>query len=63
MCLKSKELWLKLRDKNTRFFHLSTIIRHKRNNINAIHDDNGAWIMEANSIRKLFLDSYKELFK
>jgi len=63
LCLKSKELWLKLRDKNTRFFHLSTIIRRKRNNIDAIHDDNGAWIMEANSIRKLFLDSYKELFK
>lgn len=59
---KSRELWLKLRDRNTKFFHLSTIIRRKQNNIDAIQDDNGTWLMNTNSIRSLFLDRYKNLF-
>lgn len=33
---KSRELWLKLVDKNSKFFYLSTIIRRRNNNINAI---------------------------
>ena len=39
---KSRELWLKLGDRNTKFFHLSTIIRRKRNNIDAIKDEQGS---------------------
>ena len=59
---KSRELWLKLGDRNTKFFHLSTIIRRKRNNIDAIRDEQGAWITETESIRSLFLNSFKNLF-
>lgn len=36
---KSRETWLKEGDKNSIFFHLSTIIRRKRNSIDAIKDD------------------------
>ncbi|XP_030945669.1 uncharacterized protein LOC115970144 [Quercus lobata] len=59
---KSRELWLKLGDKNSKFFHLSTIVRRKRNNIDAIRDGNGSWITEGNAIRKRFLDHFKDLF-
>lgn len=38
---KSRELWLKLRDKNSKFFYLSTIICKSRNNINAIKNEEG----------------------
>lgn len=38
---KSKELWLKLGNKNSKFFHLSTIIRRGSNNIDAIKQDDG----------------------
>ena len=60
---KSRELWLKLGDRNTKFFHLSTIIRCKRNNIDAIRDEQGAWITETEAIRSLFLNSFKNIFK
>ena len=60
---KSRQLWLKLGDRNTKFFHLSTIIRHKRNNIDAIRDEQGAWITEMGAIRNLFLNSFKNFFK
>ena len=38
---KSRELWLKARDKNSSFFHLSTIIQRRHNNIDAIKADDG----------------------
>ena len=60
---KSRELWLKLGDRNTKFFHLSTIFRRKRNNIDAIRDEQGSWFTETESIRSLFLNSFKNLFK
>ena len=60
---KSRELWLKLREKNSKFFHLSTIVRRKRNSVNAIREGNGAWITEGNAIRKRFLEHFKDLFQ
>lgn len=36
---KSRELWLKEGDKNTKFFHLSTIIRRRHNSIDAIKSE------------------------
>ncbi|KAK9990720.1 hypothetical protein SO802_025705 [Lithocarpus litseifolius] len=60
---KSRELWLKLGDKNSRFFHLSTIIRRMKNNVDAIKKEDGTWIYESNQIRKLFRDTFIELFK
>ncbi|XP_075659200.1 uncharacterized protein LOC142629097 [Castanea sativa] len=41
---KSRELWLKEGDKNTKFFHLSTIIRRRRNSIDAIKSEEGQWV-------------------
>lgn len=38
---KSRELWLKEGDKNTKFSHLSTIIRRSQHNIEAIKTEEG----------------------
>ena len=40
---KSWELWIKEGDKNTRFFHLSTLKRMRRNVISEIKLDDGSW--------------------
>ncbi|WCJ37916.1 hypothetical protein M5689_019010 [Euphorbia peplus] len=35
---KSRTQWISQGDRNTKFYHLSTIIRHKRNKIEAIQN-------------------------
>ena len=48
---KSRELWLKAGDKNSSFFHLSTIIQRRHNNIDAIKADDGTWINGSKNIK------------
>ena len=59
---KSRELWLKEGDKNSRFFHLSTIVRRRRSTIEAVKNNAGDWVIEPNEIRNLFLENFKILF-
>ena len=60
---KSREIQLKLGDKNSKFFHLSTIIHRRRNNIDVIKTEDGSWISESKLIRQLFLKNFKQQFK
>ena len=49
---KSRELWLKEGDRNSRFFHLSTVIRRRSNRINEIKMEDGTWIEEVIELMK-----------
>ena len=53
---KSRELWLKEGDQNSKFFHLSTLIRRHRNFIAEIYLDNGHWIHSRDDIEAYFKD-------
>ena len=59
---KSRELWLKEGDRNSKFFHLSTLIRRRRNFIAEIHLDNGHWIHSRDDIKAYFKDEFQKLF-
>ena len=59
---KSRELWLKEGDRNSKFFHLSTLIRRHRNFIAEIHLDNGHWIHSKDDIEAYFKDEFQKLF-
>lgn len=59
---KSRETWLKDGDKNSRFFHISTIIRRKHNSIDAIKDDSGEWLICKKDIREHVVDKFFSLF-
>lgn len=59
---KSRECWLKEGDRNSKFFHLSTIIRRTRNNIDAMKNDAGPWILNTKEIGQHFVNKFKELF-
>jgi hypothetical protein len=60
---KSRETWLKDGDKNSKFFHLSTVIRRKRNSIDAIKNGDGEWITCKKDIRNHVVESFQHLFR
>ena len=49
-------------DRNTRFFHTSTIIRRRRNRISTLQDENEEWIEDPASLRDLVVNHFKRLF-
>lgn len=59
---KSRETWLKDGDKNSKKFHLSTIIRRKRNSIDAIKNDDGDWLTSKKDIREHVTHKSSQLF-
>ncbi|XP_065629740.1 uncharacterized protein LOC136067578 [Quercus suber] len=58
----SRELWVKEGDCNSRFFHLSTIIRRCRNCILKIKLDDGSWIRDREDIQSYFLENFSTLY-
>ena len=60
---KSRELWLKEGDRNSRFFHLSTVIRRRSNRINEIKMEDRTWIYGREHIGKYFIDHFKSLYQ
>ena len=59
---KSRELWLKEGDRNSKFFHASTLIRRRRNNILEIKLENGERIYGREDIGKYFEEHFNELY-
>jgi hypothetical protein len=59
---KSRETWLKDGDHNSKFFHISTIIRRKKNSIDAIRGEDGVWIMKCSEIRDYMVGNFQLLF-
>uniref|UniRef100_A0A803P0S6 Reverse transcriptase domain-containing protein n=1 Tax=Cannabis sativa TaxID=3483 RepID=A0A803P0S6_CANSA len=59
---KSRELWLRDGDRNTRFFHASTVIRRKRNFISSVSDDGVFWLRTRQEIGNYFTNNFKEVF-
>ena len=59
---KSREIWLRDGDRNTKLFHLSTIIRRRHNAINAIRNDAGGWILDKKEIGQHIREKFKVLF-
>lgn len=60
---KSRIEWLRSGDGNTRFFHTSTLIRRRRNKIEALTDSEGRWVEGKESLKKLAVDFFSNLFK
>ncbi|CAN1318107.1 LINE-1 retrotransposable element ORF2 protein [Linum perenne] len=55
--------WAKLGDRNTRFFHLSTIQRRRRNDITRLKRDDGVWIDEPREVKNHVKNFFHKLFK
>jgi len=59
---KSKEQWVVDGDRNTTFFHTSTIIRRRRNRIDMLQNDEGRWLSNAQELETLALEYYRRLY-
>ena len=49
---KSRHLWLREGDRNSKFFHLSMVICRRRNFVAEIQDNNGLWLQSREEIEK-----------
>jgi hypothetical protein len=59
---KSRESWLKDGNRNSKFFHISTIIQRRKNNIDAIKGDNGEWLIKLFEVREFVVLKFQHLF-
>ena len=48
--LKSRLNWMIQGDRNTSFYHVSTLARRKRNHIASIKTEEGAWVTEEREV-------------
>ena len=60
---KSRELWLKEGDRNSKFFHLSTLVQRRRNQIANIKLEDSSWIHSRDQISDYFSKHFNEVFK
>ena len=59
---KSRAQWMSLGDRNTRFYHLSTVVRRKRNKIESLRLESGDWCTDSASLRTHARDYFMNLF-
>ena len=50
-------------DRNTRYFHLTTIIRRKRNKVEALMDEEGNWITDGEKVKVMVREFWSNLFQ
>ena len=50
------------RDRNTTFYHVSTLVRGKRNQILAIKDSVGEWLYEEEAIKIFIRSGFNEVY-
>ena len=60
--LKSRVNWLVQGDRNTAFFHVSTLVRRKMNQIMAIKNLVGEWILEENDIKEFIRSGFNGIY-
>ena len=59
---KSRENWVQLGDRNTKFFHTQTLVRRKKNKIDGLFLEGGAWCIDPKMLKDEVVRFYKNLF-
>ncbi|KAH9617315.1 hypothetical protein KSS87_016189 [Heliosperma pusillum] len=59
---KSRMEFIRDGDRNTSYFHVSTLVRRWRNKINSLKDDNGDWCTDPDSLKQIAVEFYKKLY-
>lgn len=59
---KSREKWVKLGDRNTKFFHTQTIVHRQRNKIQGMHIEDGSWCTDTDTLKAVAITFFQSLF-
>ena len=60
--LKSRVNWIIQGDRNTAFYHVSTLVRRKRNQILAIKDSIEEWLYKDEAIKNVIRSGFNEVY-
>lgn len=60
--LKSRIQWIQDGDANTKFFHLTTLQRRRKNRIFSIRDEAGNWLHNPKELTHIITNFYKNLY-
>ena len=60
--LKSRVNWMIQGDRNTAFYHVSALVRRKRNQIRAIKNAMGDWIFEEHEVKEFIRDGFEDIY-
>ncbi|CAL8098739.1 unnamed protein product [Prunus armeniaca] len=59
---KSRIQWLQEGDRNTKFFHMTIVIRRRRNKIERLKNEEGFWVEDAAQMKGLAVNYFSNLF-
>jgi hypothetical protein len=59
---KSRSQWIKDGDRNTRYYHVKTITRRRRNKILMLKNEQNDWVENEEDLKHMVNDYYKSLF-
>ena len=59
---RSRLKWIKWGDRNTKFFHASTIQRRDRNRIQRLKNSNGEWVEGQEEVTRVILEHFQEVY-
>jgi len=60
--LRSRIKWLKWGDRNTKFFHATTIQRRNRNRITMLMNAEGDWVRDNETLKHMTVDFFQNLY-
>ncbi|XP_061370937.1 uncharacterized protein LOC133313564 [Gastrolobium bilobum] len=59
---RSRCNWLAFGDRNSKFFHASTVSRNRRNKLLALKKDDGIWVEDPEILKLMAIDYFKSLY-
>lgn len=59
---KARVNWLEHGDKNTRYFHTSTMIKRKRNIIEMLSRDDGSMVTDVEQLKSMVVEFFTKLY-